>query len=225
MSQPITVSVTMDAASFRRFRWFDLLQHNRIWKRPLVFTAILLVFAGVCLTQLNTRHEAGLLAGVLALVALGLPAVYFWNCAHGIKIFIRKLGLDQAAKPFYRLQLDETGLSIWMAGEQDKAAPSRQLRLAPHPPGLPDRECHLPLRPSDAGLLMERQPRRRVGSPESSSSRRPPARPALTFSQKHQKARSKMFRAFFALCFNNGKTKRQAATVERRRKRCCLSVW
>ena len=29
MSQPITVSVTMDAASFRRFRWFDLLQHNR----------------------------------------------------------------------------------------------------------------------------------------------------------------------------------------------------
>ena len=121
MSQPITVSVTMDAASFRRFRWFDLLQHNRIWKRPLVFTAILLVFAGVCLTQLNTRHEAGLLAGVLALVALGLPAVYFWNCAHGIKIFIQKLGLDKAAKPFYRLQLDETGLSIWMAGEQDKA--------------------------------------------------------------------------------------------------------
>ena len=95
MSQPITVSVTMDAASFRRFRWFDLLQHNRIWKRALVFTAILLVFAGVCLTQLNTRHEAGLLAGVLALVALGLPAVYFWNCAHGIKIFIQKLGLDK----------------------------------------------------------------------------------------------------------------------------------
>ena len=125
MSQPITVSVTMDAASFRRFRWFDLLQHNRIWKRPLVFTAILLVFAGVCLTQLNTRHEAGLLAGVLALVALGLPAVYFWNCAHGIKIFIQKLGLDQAAKPFYRLQLDETGFSIWMAGEQDKSEPSR----------------------------------------------------------------------------------------------------
>ena len=126
MSQPITVSVTMDAASFRRFRWFDLLQHNRIWKRPLVFTAILLVFAGVCLTQLNTQHEAGLLAGVLALVALGLPAVYFWNCAHGIKIFIQKLGLDKAAKPFYRLQLDEIGLSIWMAGEQDKPEASRK---------------------------------------------------------------------------------------------------
>ena len=72
MSQPITVSVTMDAASFRRFRWFDLLQHNRIWKRPLVFTAILLVFAGVCLTQLNTRHEAGLLAGVLAQACVSL---------------------------------------------------------------------------------------------------------------------------------------------------------
>ena len=223
MSQPITVSVTMDAASFRRFRWFDLLQHNRIWKRPLVFTAILLVFAGVCLTQLNTRHEAGLLAGVLALVALGLPAVYFWNCAHGIKIFIQKLGLDKAAKPFYRLQLDETGLSIWMAGEQDKAAPSRQCGW---------HHIHLAYRTENAIYLYVQQTQAylwndslRMGSPESPSSRRPPARPALTFSQKHQKARSKMFRAFFALCFKNGKTKRQAATVERRRKRCCLSVW
>ena len=74
----------------------------------------------------EAMRSGGVLAGVLALVALGLPAVYFWNCAHGIKIFIQKLGLDKAAKPFYRLQLDETGLSIWMAGEQDKAAPSRQ---------------------------------------------------------------------------------------------------
>ena len=121
MSQPITVSVTMDAASFRRFRWFDLLQHNRIWKRPLVFTAILLVFAGVCLTQLNTRHEAGLLAGVLALVALGLPAVYFWNCAHGIKIFIRKLGLDKAAKSRTKLPppASATGTtSTWPTGQR-----------------------------------------------------------------------------------------------------------
>ena len=126
MSQPISVSVTMDAEAFRRFRWFDLLQHNHIWRRPLLFTAILLVFSGVCLTQLNNQKEAGLLAGVLAFIALGLPAVYFWNCSHGIKLFIKKLGLDKAAKPFYRLQLNENGLAIWMAGEQDKAAPSRQ---------------------------------------------------------------------------------------------------
>ena len=219
MSQPITVSVTMDAASFRRFRWFDLLQHNRIWKRPLVFTAILLVFAGVCLTQLNTRHEAGLLAGVLALVALGLPAVYFWNCAHGIKIFIRKLGLDKAAKPFYRLQLDETGLSIWMAGEQDKAAPSRQCDW---------HHIHLAYRTENAIYLYVHQTQAYLWNDSLDAgweALKAHLRPALTFSQKHQKARSKMFRAFFALCFNNGKTKRQAATVERRRKRCCLSVW
>ena len=56
----------------------------------------------------------------------GPATVYFWNCAHGIKLFTQKLGLDKAAKPFYRLQLDKNGLAIWMAGEQDKAAPSRQ---------------------------------------------------------------------------------------------------
>lgn len=140
MSQPISVSVQMDAVSFRRFRWFDLLQHNRIWKRPVLFAAILLVFSGVCLTQLSKQSEAGLLAGVLAVIALGLPAVYFWNCAHGIKLYTKKLGLDKGAKPFYRLVLDEEGLSVWMAGEQDKQQPTHQypwhdLHLAYRTPG------------------------------------------------------------------------------------------
>ena len=50
MSQPISVSVQMDAASFHDFAAFDLLRHHKAWHRPLVFTAILLVSAGVCLT-------------------------------------------------------------------------------------------------------------------------------------------------------------------------------
>ena len=48
MSQPISVSVQMDAASFHDFAAFDLLRHRKAWHRPLMFTAILLVSAGVC---------------------------------------------------------------------------------------------------------------------------------------------------------------------------------
>ena len=35
------------------------------------------------------------------------------------------MGLSQP-KPFYRLLLDDDGLSVWMAGGQDKAAPTHQ---------------------------------------------------------------------------------------------------
>ena len=114
MSQPISVSVQMDAASFHDFAAFDLLRHRKAWHRPLMFTAILLVSAGFCLSQVGQKDGAALLTVVLAVVALGVPAVYFQ---------IKKLGLP---RPFYRLLLDDDGLSVWMAGEQDKPEASRK---------------------------------------------------------------------------------------------------
>ena len=83
MSQPINVSITMDAESFHKFAQFDLFRHQKRWKRPLLFTGILLVL------RTNTKK-------------LGLP------------------------RPFYRLQLEDAGVSVWMAGEQDKPEPSHQ---------------------------------------------------------------------------------------------------
>lgn len=71
------VSVQMDEKSFHDFVSFDLLRHNKGWQRPAVFTAILLVCAGICLSQIGKREGAGLLTAVLAIVAIGLPAVYF----------------------------------------------------------------------------------------------------------------------------------------------------
>ena len=82
MSQPISVSVQMDAASFHDFAAFDLLRHHKAWHRPLVFTAILLVSAGVCLSQVGQKDGAALLTVLLAVVALGVPAVYFWTFFH-----------------------------------------------------------------------------------------------------------------------------------------------
>ena len=61
MSQPISVSVLMDAASFHDFAAFDLLRHRKAWHRPLAFTAILLVSAGVCLSQVGQKDGAALL--------------------------------------------------------------------------------------------------------------------------------------------------------------------
>ena len=79
MSQPISVSVQMDAASFHDFAAFDLLRHRKAWHRPLAFTAILLASAGVCLSQVGQKDGAALLTVVLSVVALGVPAVYFWT--------------------------------------------------------------------------------------------------------------------------------------------------
>ena len=112
MSQPISVSVQMDAASFHDFAAFDLLRHHKAWHRPLMFTAILLVSDG-----------AALLTVVLAVVALGVPAVYFWTFFHSLSLQIKKMGLP---RPIYRLLLDDEGLSVWMAGEQDKPEASRK---------------------------------------------------------------------------------------------------
>ena len=92
MSQPISVSITMDAASFHKFRSFDLFRHQKRWRRPLAFAAILLVFSCICLSQVGVREGAALLAVVLAVVALGLPAVYFYTFFRDLRTTIKKLG-------------------------------------------------------------------------------------------------------------------------------------
>ena len=176
MSQPISVSVQMDAASFHDFAAFDLLRHHKAWHRPLVFTAILLVSAGVCLSQVGQKDGAALLTVLLAVVALGVPAVYFWTFFHSLRLQIKKMGLP---RPFYRLLLDDDGLSVWMAGEQDKPEASRKyawhdMHLAYRTP-----QRHLPLCPAESGLSAERQPRRRMEPAASLPPGRAPARYAL----------------------------------------------
>ena len=61
MTQNVCVSVQMDEKGFRDFASFDLLRHNKGRQRPAVFTAILLVCAGICLSQIGKREGAGLL--------------------------------------------------------------------------------------------------------------------------------------------------------------------
>ena len=98
MTQNVCVSVQMDEKGFHDFASFDLLRHNKGWQRPAVFTAILLVCAGICLSQIGKREGAGLLTAVLAIVAIGLPAVYFGTFFANRQMCIRdSLQADQKA--------------------------------------------------------------------------------------------------------------------------------
>lgn len=123
MTQTLDIAVEMTADSFHKFAVFDFFRHKKAWHRPVLFAAILLVFAGICLSQVGRREGAGLLAAVLTVVAVGLPAAWFGSFFHNLKTQIRKMGLP---RPFYRLELDDTGFRIWMAGEQDKPEPTRR---------------------------------------------------------------------------------------------------
>ena len=145
MSQPISVSVQMDAASFHDFAAFDLLRHRKAWHRPLAFTAILLASAGVCLSQVGQKDGAALLTVVLSVVALGVPAVYFWTFFHSLRLQIKKMGLP---RPFYRLTLDHAGLSVWVGGVQEKPEAT---------PSYPWHDLHLAYRTPNAIYLYVRQ--------------------------------------------------------------------
>ena len=79
------------------------------------------------------------------MVALGLPAVYFYTFFRDLRTTIQKLGLP---RPFYRLRLDDAGLSVWMAGEQDKPQPSHQ---------YPWQDLHVAYRTPDAVYLYVQQ--------------------------------------------------------------------
>ena len=123
MSQTISVSTTMDGPGFHDFAVFDAFHHRKAWLRPAIFSAIMLAFAAVCLSQLGKRPGAGLLAAVLAIVGIGLPASYFYSFFHSVSKQIRQMHLPRT---FYRVELADTGIAVWMYGQQDKPEPTNR---------------------------------------------------------------------------------------------------
>ena len=115
MSHTISVSTTMDGPGFHDFAVFDAFHHRKAWLRPAIFAAIMLAFAAVCLSQL--------LAAVLAIVGIGLPASYFYSFFHSVSKQIRQMHLPRA---FYRVELADTGIAVWMYGQQDKPEPTNR---------------------------------------------------------------------------------------------------
>ena len=123
MSHTISVSTTMDGPGFHDFAVFDAFHHRKAWLRPAIFAAIMLAFAAVCLSQLGKRPGAGLLAAVLAIVGIGLPASYFYSFFHSVSKQIRQMHLPRA---FYRVELADADIAVWMYGQQDKPEPTNR---------------------------------------------------------------------------------------------------
>lgn len=153
MSQKITSSVQMTAKEFHDFAVFDLFRHQKRWQRPTVFTAILLVSAGICMTQIGKRDGAALLTAVLAIIAIGLPAVYFGTFFYNLSKQIKKLNFP---RPFYRVELEGDQMNVWMAGQQDKAEPTNRYGLSSlHCAYRTESAVYLYVQPAQAYLLSE----------------------------------------------------------------------
>lgn len=119
----LSVPVQLDAGMFRDFAFFDVLQRQKRWRRPLLFGVILLAFAAVCFTQVGAREGAALLGGVLTAVAVGLPLVYFGMFFRSVSQQAKKMGLS-TPRSVYRVELGPEGVRMWPAGQQDKAKPA-----------------------------------------------------------------------------------------------------
>ncbi len=72
---PITVPVKLDSKTFKRFAWFDMFTLRKRWKRPVLFSFMLIAFAVIAL--LTGKSQSGLIAAVLLAVGIGLPVIYF----------------------------------------------------------------------------------------------------------------------------------------------------
>ncbi|MCC8076110.1 MAG: hypothetical protein LIO95_09270 [Clostridiales bacterium] len=109
-SPEITVPVQLDAGLFRSFFLFDALRRQRRWVGLAVFSVVLLVCAGVCLSQMGARQGALLMAILLAAVAVAVPAVYAVLLRRSINQQSKALGLERPHL-VYRITVSEKGVA------------------------------------------------------------------------------------------------------------------
>ena len=92
------VDVNLDGAMYRRFCRYDTWLLGRRWVRPLIFAIMLLAFSAVCFGLSGSFSGATLLGIVLAVVGVGLPAVYFASDHMAVTGRIKKFRLDGKKK-------------------------------------------------------------------------------------------------------------------------------
>ena len=95
--------VELDGRTFRRFALFDAFKREGRWRRPVLFTGIMLAFSCVCLVGGSV-----LLASVFSIIGLGLPAVWIGTFLFQVNAQARRLDSAHAA---YDVALDENGVS------------------------------------------------------------------------------------------------------------------
>lgn len=113
------VDVSLTEKAFRRFAWFDLLTHWKMWRAPAAFALILSACGAVCFWQSQIRGAA-LLGGVLLAVGLGVPCVYFGAFFLSVGKKARALGLKEP-RYVYSLELPADGDEIRVKNQKEEA--------------------------------------------------------------------------------------------------------
>lgn len=99
----MNIHVELNGQIFRRFALFDAFRRERRWRRPVLFTCLMLAFSCVCLVGGSV-----LLASVFSIIGLGLPAVWVGTFLFQVNTQARRLNAAHAA---YDVVLEENGVS------------------------------------------------------------------------------------------------------------------
>lgn len=109
MDQIITISVTLDAKTFRRFAFFDAFAVKKHGRSPAIFSLILIVFSFIAL--MLKREQSGMIAAVLLVIGLGLPIIYAGSFLSQLNVQVERFKLGKGRK-VYTVTLTEDGITV-----------------------------------------------------------------------------------------------------------------
>lgn len=105
----ITVSVTLNAQTFKRFALFDTFAVKKRGRSPALFSCILIAFSFAAL--LLRREQSGLIAAVLLVIGLGLPILYVGTFWSQLNVQVERFKLGKGRK-VYTVWLAEEGVTV-----------------------------------------------------------------------------------------------------------------
>ena len=88
----IYVPVQLDGAAFRSFALFDTFRRQKLWRRPVLFAAILTLSSVLCYSR-YPQEGALLLGTVLVVLGLGMPLVWYLSYEHSLHTQAKRMGL------------------------------------------------------------------------------------------------------------------------------------
>ena len=109
MKRRITVSVTLDARTFRRFAFFDTFVIKKRGRKPVLFSLIQLVFAVAALWL--RKEQSGMIAAVLLVIGLGLPILYIGTFMSQLNLQAERFKLGKGRK-VYTVTLENSGVTV-----------------------------------------------------------------------------------------------------------------
>lgn len=114
------MSVMLDEKVFRDFTIFDILKRRKYWKSPVIFASIMTFSAVVCFLM-HKVDGAVLLGTVLAVIGLGMPAIYFATFFRSLGRQVRLQKLDPP-RNVYDIELSEKADGITVSNGKEKAS-------------------------------------------------------------------------------------------------------